>query len=53
MYVDGVVFFSESVPLFRMEEFSTYNVNSTCCTIAVEVSTRTYFILTIFISICP
>ena len=41
MYVDGLVFFSESVPLFRMEEFSTYNVSSLRYTNAIEVSTRT------------
>ena len=29
MYVDELVFFSESVPLLRTEEFNMYNVNST------------------------
>ena len=38
MYVDGLVFFSESVPLFRTEEFSTYNVSSTPCANAVKPS---------------
>ena len=39
MYVDGLVFFLESVPLFRMEEFdSTYNVSSTPCANAVKPS---------------
>ena len=37
MYVDGLVFVSESVPLFRTEEFSTYNISSTCCTNVVEL----------------
>ena len=37
MYVDGLVFFSESIPLFRMEEFSTYNVSSTRYTNAVKL----------------
>ena len=41
MYVDTLVLFSESVPLFKTEELSTYNVSSTRCTNAVKVSTRT------------
>ena len=36
MYVDGFVFFSESVPFFRTEEFSTYNVSSTRCMNAIK-----------------
>ena len=31
MYVDGLIFFLESVPLFRTEEFSIYNVSTTRC----------------------
>ena len=40
MYVDKLVLFSESVPLFRMEEFSSYNVNNTRYTNSVKVSIR-------------
>ena len=36
MYVHRLVFFSESVALFRTEEFSTYNVSSICCTNAIK-----------------
>ena len=41
MYVDRLVLSLESVPLFRTEEFSTYNVSNTHCTDSVKVSTRT------------
>ena len=27
MYIDGLVFFSESVPLLRTKEFNMYNVS--------------------------
>ena len=41
MYVDRLILSSESIPLFRTKEFSTYNVSSRRCTNVVKVSTRT------------
>ena len=41
MYVDKLVLSSESVSLFRTEEFSMYNVSSRCCRNSMKVSTRT------------
>ena len=40
MYVDKLVLSSKSVALFRMEEFTTYNVSSRCCRNLVKVSSR-------------
>ena len=41
MYINRLVLSSESVALFRREEFSTYNVNTIRCRNSVKVSTRT------------